>query len=623
MDGMDGLEMEELVLVCEELEPYVLEFQPGPEVDGSVEAFALAVMRRAEGVLLAMPCDSLPSEVLESGNQEDTTGVFGPSTTITVPGVVQDNGVQSQTGEDVQVLIIDCGRGVVSFLRPIGIDEELDFGFSVDQPMTLPSSDGLLAEAEKWVSSISGRPNFYTAESAAESPVEGTRAVPLPKRPPRRTGRGEGLPSAKKDARPKRVTTAALAFSVESLISAIPRLTDQLQVLADRQQAIEDQVAGAPLPPRAQLARPLGEAFSTPQKGNLGALARSMSPAPRTAQQPSMGLLAPLTGKPEHILELEDEKGKEAPDQTSLAKAVLAQSQALTTLVSQIAAAGQDPMNDLAGTGSSTSTRGAQGRARLQAELARHQGTFYLSVLQQMARRMAPTSVAEVSPMELVERGITGTRYLERFGGYGRMKEWGQLQYQVMTALDYLMQDNILAAKDTIALLAVTIEQGVLDQGRLEIASLLCLQEDVPAGVFMQRQVGATSRARSFAPLADQRWITCALAFLKEMDVITSKRLEFTAGGGGKASTTAPEDAHPKAKVKGAAKVKGKGKKTALEEEEAWDCRALHWLVDKLMIGMCFLVMLEPAVGTLFIRLYRFRLGPLLSRDGFWGQGLL
>ena len=48
MDGMDGLEMEELVLVSEELEPSVLEFQPGPDVDGSVEAFALAVMRRGE-----------------------------------------------------------------------------------------------------------------------------------------------------------------------------------------------------------------------------------------------------------------------------------------------------------------------------------------------------------------------------------------------------------------------------------------------------------------------------------------------------------------------------------------------------------------------------------------------
>lgn len=259
---------------------------------------------------------------------------------------------------------------------------------------------------------------------------------------------------------------------------------------------------------------------------------------------------------------------KEASDQTSLAQAVLAQSQALTTLVSQIAAAGQDPMGDLAGSGSSTSTRGAQGRARLQAELAKHQGTFFLAVLQQMARRMAPTSVAEVTPAELVERGITGTRYLERFGGYGRLKEWGQLQYQVMTALDFLMQDNIPAAKDTIALLAVTIEQGVLDQGRLEIASLLCLQEDVPAAVFMQRQVGATSRARSFAPLADQRWITCALAYLKEMEVISAKRLEFT-GGGGKASTPGGEEANPKSKAKAAAKVKGKGKKASGEEEEA------------------------------------------------------
>ena len=102
----------------------------------------------------------------------------------------------------------------------------------------------------------------------------------------------------------------------------------------------------------------------------------------------------------------------------------------------------------------------------------------------------------------------------------------------------------------------MTIEQGVLDQGRLEIASLLCLQEDVPAAVFMQRQVGATSRARSFAPLADQRWITCALAYLKEMEVISAKRLEFT-GGGGKASTPGGEEPE----VEGEGGCKGEGKR--------------------------------------------------------------
>ena len=563
------LEMEELVLVSEELEPYVLEIQPGSEIDGVVDCFTLAVMRRADGVLLAMPAEALPQEVVDAGNREDSTGIFGPSTVVTVPGVVQNNGVVGPTGQDLPVLLIDCGRGVSAFLRQPEIGEAMTFGFDEDRPRALPSPDGLLSAASQWVASASGRPSFYTAESAEEEDVvQEPVAPPLPKRQQRRPGPGEGTPSAKGGAKPKRMTTAALASSMEGLMLAIPKLTDQLQTLAERQQAVEDHLVGAPLPARAQLARPLGETFSTPHKSNLASLAKAMSPAPRTVQQPAMGILAPLTQKPATVQELEEEKMKEASDQTSLAQAVLAQSQALTTLVSQIAAAGQDPMGDLAGSGSSASTRGAQGRARLQAELAKHQGTFFLAVLQQMARRMAPTSVAEVTPAELVERGITGTRYLERFGGYGRLKEWGQLQYQVMTALDFLMQDNIPAAKDTIALLAVTIEQGVLDQGRLEIASLLCLQEDVPAAVFMQRQVGATSRARSFAPLADQRWITCALAYLKEMEVISAKRWEFT-GGGGKASTPGGEEANPKSKAKAAAKVKGKGKKASGEEEEA------------------------------------------------------
>ena len=303
---------------------------------------------------------------------------------------------------------------------------------------------------------------------------------------------------------------------------------------------------------------PLSSMLQTPTKAPVSEVATRLSPPPRTLAAPALGLLAPLTDKPEVVKELEIEKNQEDfPDQASLARAVLAQSQALTTLVSQIASASSDPMTDLTSP-STTGTRGAQGRARLQAELAQHRGTFYTSVLQAMARRMSPTSSVEISPAEMIQRGISGTRYVERFGGYGKMREWGQLQFQVMTALDYLMEDNINAAKDTIALLAVTLEQGVLDGGRLEIASLLCLQEDVPSGVFMTRQLSATSRSRSFAPLADQRWITCALAYLKEMDVITSKRQEFA--GGGRPSTSASSDPDPKVKPKPSPKKKWKPK---------------------------------------------------------------
>jgi hypothetical protein len=96
-----------------------------------------------------------------------------------------------------------------------------------------------------------------------------------------------------------------------------------------------------------------------------------------------------------------------------------------------------------------------------------------------------------------------------RFGGYGRQRELGQLQFQVMTALDYMMAGQMDAAMDAVALLAVTIEQACLDGGRMDLATLLCLQEDAPASIFINRQMMSTSRTRAFAPLADQRWVTC------------------------------------------------------------------------------------------------------------------
>ena len=157
----------------------------------------------------------------------------------------------------------------------------------------------------------------------------------------------------------------------------------------------------------------------------------------------------------------------------ALSKAMLEQPRALNALVAQIAHGQQDPMTELTGT-STTGTRGAAGRARLQAELAAHRGSFFTSVMHSMARWMAPTSSAEQPPAVLLERGISGLCYLERFGGYARQRELGQLQYQVMSAFDFLMADNIPAAKDCIALLAVSIEQSCLDNGRMDLATLLC-----------------------------------------------------------------------------------------------------------------------------------------------------
>jgi len=197
-------------------------------------------------------------------------------------------------------------------------------------------------------------------------------------------------------------------------------------------------------------------------------------------------------GKPGEVQELEQEKqdALEGFGQTSdnaLAMAVLEQSKALTSLVAQISSASQDPMADLLH-GSSGSTRGSIGRARLQAELAAQRGAFFAGVLQQISRRMSPTSSPDVSPQVMLDRGISGVKYLERFGGFARQRELGQLQFQIMGILDNLMAENIEAVKDGVALLAVTVDQACMDSGRMDLATLLCLQEDAPSSIYVNRQ---------------------------------------------------------------------------------------------------------------------------------------
>ena len=191
---------------------------------------------------------------------------------------------------------------------------------------------------------------------------------------------------------------------------------------------------------------------------------------------------------------------------------MLAQSMALISLVAQLTGSGQDPMGDLQISAPSGS-RGAVGRAKLQSELALHKGTFFDAVVKSMAPRMAPTASVERGHGELLSAGVSGTKYLERFGGYGRQKELGIIQYQVMMAMDFLMaDDNVGAAKDCIGLTAVMLEQACLDNGRFELAQILTMQEDVPASVFMNRQLAQSSMARAFAPLADQKWIATSIA---------------------------------------------------------------------------------------------------------------
>ena len=151
---------------------------------------------------------------------------------------------------------------------------------------------------------------------------------------------------------------------------------------------------------------------------------------------------------------------------------MLAQSQALTALVAQLA--GNDSMLDMGlSTGSSTSVRSAGQRARMQEELASGKGIFFQQVLQNMSRRMAPAASSSSDPAQLLQQGITLTRCWERFGGFSQSKDLGLVAFQVGMIMDALQAGNTGQAQDHTALLAVCLEQAALDSGASTLATYL------------------------------------------------------------------------------------------------------------------------------------------------------
>ena len=546
------LSFEDLVPVAQGRVLYVLEWNSEDSLDGMKEAFAIVVLKRAGGCLLALPEGFLSVEDLREGGEMGS--VLGPSVSM----VVNAMHVDAPVGLEIPVVILDVDQAIVGAMRLAEELEETAMPFFPDDPFALPAGEELVAKAMAWLQNISQdqQEGWYSQEVTAESEVQTPKAPKA--RPSRAKAAADGGIGSGSAAKPKRQTTASLAASVQAMMDTLPALSIQMQEMMDRQQSMEEQMRNNQNP-AAILRQPLAASLVTDQR--LGASAKAFGSPPR-AQRVSQALVPSRGGEPAKVQELALQKEETAP--VDVAQAILAQSTALTSLVATLAGNQQDPMQDLQG--SSSGTRGALGRARLQEELAQQRGTFFHSVVQQMSRRMMPTSPVDQPYVQLVQQGVTGCRYLERFGGYGKQRELGLIQFQLMTMLDFAMVENWEALKDTLALLIVMVEQACLDQGRFDLGQLLTLQEDPPASIFTNRQLSQVSRAKAFSPLANQRWVTVALAFLKELDTIVVKRSEILGGKASGSGDGASAAAAPK--VKGVPKKKGRGKGKAEAEEE-------------------------------------------------------
>ena len=521
----------------------VLPFVARPPVAGAPgesekRVLCIPVLRRAGGFLLALPAGAVPPTLLAQGNAGDPDAMFGPSTLLTVPAMEeQEDGAEVATETSIEVLIVDFSDAAASFLEPFDpLSLEDPVPFSEEAPQVFPECRQLVALSKSWVRTAEGeRIAFYSAQEGEEEapglvdPVE--------------------APAATAKAKAKRVTTAQLAEQLGSISQLLPTISDRLQDLAERQKELETKVtvqtSASPALPGPAHKQPftLPTSKAAPAVSNpTQALVSVLGPPPRSRPLPSAAALGGAVPQPPQLEE-------DLPPDTSTAHALAQQTAALTQLVSHLIQA-SDGSGDFVGAPapSGLSSRASAKRERLQAELAQRTGNFMLAVAQSGFRRSYPT---EAMPRTLDDfrqepRRFLFSHYLERHGGYQHQRDLGLIMHMVTQVADLLMAGEVEGSLDLLALIMVCLEQAAADHGKFEVGFTLSLFAEPPHQIFTNRGSPHNPRLRAFAPLCPASWATTALAFLKETDVILSRRQE--ASGQASSSGQAPDEATPAAK---------------------------------------------------------------------------
>ncbi|CAE7356150.1 unnamed protein product [Symbiodinium necroappetens] len=469
-----------------------------------------AVMRRPGGFLLCLPSGFLPADLLRAGEEASATDLVGLSLSIAVPPIsLTEEGewVRPTDTTPVPALVVDLSDTAAECLAQADNLLSDAAPFVLERPGIFPLASDVLRQARSWAANGSqpDRSGYQTA--ASEVP-----ANRLPKANPK----------------PKRPTVAQLASQQEALSKAVAGIAEQLSSLPVLGESPPAQApTPAPAAARSILAAPVSSHLVQPPVDPRTSLPELLGPPPRlrnalqvAAQDQAEEEPAGFTGFGANAGDLPIPAEASS---ASLAEAMLLQSKALSALVSQLAQS-QDPLAvDLSSApASGFSTRGTSARQKMQAELLQRDGSFAKRLRQTALRRISPTS-AEPAEADLM------TRYFERFGGFGSQKLLGLFQYQLAQVSDLLAQGSPNGAADLVAQLIIMVEQVNADGGKHDLGFLFSLQPDPPASVFVNHPSLPTAALRPFSPLADARLVASTLAYVKELETLSSRRLEYGA----------------------------------------------------------------------------------------------
>ena len=165
------------------------------------------------------------------------------------------------------------------------VPEEPVFAFVSGQPAILPRPEELVSQVLEWLAAQGlARPErpYQMDEEVEVTAQSGEAAVP-PKakgRSPRAGRDGATFSGKASTAKPKRVTTASLAQSLEEVLTTLPALSSQVQLLVDRQSTLEKRLVDASSVPK-QLAQPLSATVALSKQGAVVDAAKLLRSPPR------------------------------------------------------------------------------------------------------------------------------------------------------------------------------------------------------------------------------------------------------------------------------------------------------------------------------------------------------
>eukprot|EP00435_Cladocopium_sp_Y103_P020313 s1327_g4.t4 len=496
------------------------------EADDDLQFFAVPIAVREGGILLAVPVGTFSEAILASGQDAEEPAVVGPSTRLEVELLEEDEETLEviRTGVQATTVCVDLTDGIISSLReydPVTDSQANIRPFLASHPLALPYIESVLPDILSWAESAAARANFYSARE------EQTTAA-APKRSATVAGKKAG-------GAPKRPTNAHLAEQVQALSSQMAALMESQKIMQEQLLGGQSAKAAGVQSAGGVLSGPklpaLSSSLSPPKGVTLSALAKSLGPPPRTKALYA-GLGTSLLGAPaeaEEPLDVLQETEQFATD--PMLAALTQQSAAVTALVAHLASGG-DAMTDLHGVASGSpgaSTKGLQRRQKLQADLAGHASSFFLQLHQQMHRKMHPAKAVPQKEEDLLSSQVGMCNYLERFGNFRMSREVGLTMWVLGHAIDASAQGDHALCREFLALLALALEQVATD-GDWRIAYHLTLLEDPPPVMFQQRPQAVSAVGKPFANLVPPSLAAITLAYIKEVDVLVTKKSELKSG---------------------------------------------------------------------------------------------